>query len=853
VRDLLTALGTERRTVLVVEDLHWSDLATRDLLTFLVRAVPPGVAVVLTSRLGELAVGDPLLDWLADVSRLPTVETVALSALPPEESLALVAALAGPAPADSLVDDVLQRGQGSPFFIEQLVAAARAAAPAGASDEVPAGIGRLLGNRLRSVSGPASEVAAALAVAGRPLSEPELAACIGAADVAPALRELVDARLVAAAEAGRYRLRHALLEDTVRSMLLASQRARLHAAAGAVLAARGTESAAEVAVHFAHAGDLPREAHWSVAAARQAEAMFAWAEASAAWRRVWQLWSALSEGERPDVDLAEAVVGCVKAAAREDLTSDRSDSFLELAREALADDRIIGDDYATARLLDTYARRLVRTDKAAGTAAMERAVALFERVGRPSVEHARAIGFLVMNRIWDGSATGREDDELARAVAIAEECGDLDVVLNLTADQGLQLWEAGRVEDALAVLAQALARAVERDAWGNAVAPSATHCYLWLLRLRDGVDAGRAGIALALRAGERGSLGFFSVVTDTAECLVLLGEIDAATALVDEYQLPELTVNGYLLHLYRAELDVLSGDYAAAIRAVERLDEFDFSSEFLWLWLAEIGAAADLWRGRAQSARDRVGKVMGRIGASRRAVRAGRMMAFGAWAAADLADADLALDREELAQQLHDWADAAECFGGHPGRVMGVAYGATFEAELARLRRTGEEAAWRVARDMWASHDVPHHAAYAGWRLAERLVAHGRRKEAETELAAAYAAAERHVPLRQEIEGLAQRARLALPVSSQGASVEKEPADHANRGLTSREIDVLRLLGTGATNAEIGRRLYMSPKTASVHVSAIIRKLGVNGRVQAATVAERMGLLVDESGGNGDS
>ena len=295
VRDLLAALGSERRTVLVVEDLHWSDLATRDLLTFLVRAVPPGVAVVLTSRLGELAVGDPLLDWLADVSRLPGVETVALSALPPEESLALVAALAGPAPADSLVDDVLRRGEGSPFFLEQLVAAARAAAPAGASDEVPAGIGRLLGNRLRSVSGPASEVAAALAVAGRPLSEPELAACIGAADVAPALRELVDARLVAAAEDGRYRLRHALLEDTVRSMLLASQRARLHAAAGAVLAARGTESAAEVAVHFARAGDLPREAHWSVAAARQAESMFAWSAAAASWLRVWDLWDSLPQ------------------------------------------------------------------------------------------------------------------------------------------------------------------------------------------------------------------------------------------------------------------------------------------------------------------------------------------------------------------------------------------------------------------------------------------------------------------------------------------------------------------------------------------------------------------------------
>jgi hypothetical protein len=112
------------------------------------------------------------------------------------------------------------------------------------------------------------------------------------------------------------------------------------------------------------------------------------------------------------------------------------------------------------------------------------------------------------------------------------------------------------------------------------------------------------------------------------------------------------------------------------------------------------------------------GKVMDRIGSSRRAVRAGRMVAFAAWAAADLADADPALDRDELARQLQQWADETGCFGGHPGRVMGAAYGATFDGEIARLRRTGEVAAWRAAKDKWASHDVPHHAAYASWRLA---------------------------------------------------------------------------------------------------------------------------------------
>ena len=115
-------------------------------------------------------------------------------------------------------------------------------------------------------------------------------------------------------------------------------------------------------------------------------------------------------------------------------------------------------------------------------------------------------------------------------------------------------------------------------------------------------------------------------------------------------------------------------------------------------------------------------------------------------------------------------------------------------------------------------------------------------------MAAAYAAAETHVPLRRRSRlspaGHGYRCR---PADTQPPPDDSSPRlDDARHGLTPRELDVLRLLGTGATNAEIGRRLYMSPKTASVHVSAIIRKLGVNGRVQAATVAERMGLLEHE-------
>ena len=86
---------------------------------------------------------------------------------------------------------------------------------------------------------------------------------------------------------------------------------------------------------------------------------------------------------------------------------------------------------------------------------------------------------------------------------------------------------------------------------------------------------------------------------------------------------------------------------------------------------------------------------------------------------------------------------------------------------------------------------------------------------------------------------LAEQARIPLrPADAQ------QPAQPASRyGLTDRELTVLRLLAAGRTNAQIGAELYISPKTAGVHVSNILRKLGVSGRVQAAAVAERAGLL----------
>ena len=203
VRDLLGALGAERRTALVVEDLHWADPGTLDLLTFLVRAVAgrdrawSSPAAAMSCRLTTLSSTGSLRPC-----GCRGVEPVALAPLSDDDVGTLVASLVDAEPAATFVADVVRRGEGNPFFTEQLVAAAHDVAP---PLEVPAGVPP--GWRRccspgsgRSVAA-ATDVAAALAVAARPLAEPELALCTGAdVDVAAGLRELLDAHLAEPAE-----------------------------------------------------------------------------------------------------------------------------------------------------------------------------------------------------------------------------------------------------------------------------------------------------------------------------------------------------------------------------------------------------------------------------------------------------------------------------------------------------------------------------------------------------------------------------------------------------------------------------------------------------------------------------
>jgi DNA-binding CsgD family transcriptional regulator len=169
-------------------------------------------------------------------------------------------------------------------------------------------------------------------------------------------------------------------------------------------------------------------------------------------------------------------------------------------------------------------------------------------------------------------------------------------------------------------------------------------------------------------------------------------------------------------------------------------------------------------------------------------------------------------------------------------------------AELARCEGRHEPGLWRKAAENWLQLDRPFQTAYSRWRCAEAALGAKESEDAGEDLRSAYEIALRleAKPLLNEIEHLARRGRIRLDESvATGDEAEVEQPPWERFGLTERELEVLKYLVEGLSNADIARKLFISPKTASVHVSNILRKLGAQGRVEAAGVAFRWGLLPD--------
>ena len=405
--------------------------------------------------------------------------------------------------------------------------------------------------------------------------------------------------------------------------------------------------------------------------------------------------------------------------------------------------------------------------------------------------------------------------------------------------RGSPYWSGGRRSPRLHTDGRALLRQAVID----------SDARLKLAQFRQAAEAAVRGLDAAGQAGLAGSWAANVLAANAAEALLALGRTDQAAALIDPLTPGPPDRDHWMVHVERAEIDLLRGNTEAAQRRQQLLGAITahIGSEDNAREAAQRAAELALWTGRPGDALAEVQRVLRLFKAPDQAFSCGRLLAVGMRACADLAeqararrDALAAEGAVAAAEGLASWVDemGGTPFTDHPWVATIPAERATWDAERTRLAGASDPAAWGGAAKTWDGLGCPHRAAYAGWRQAQALLDAGQPPTAAAAaLRAAAAGAGGHQPLLNQIRVLAERARIPLDAPAATAGT---PALY---GLTGRELAVLRLAAAGRSNAQIGAELFISPRTAGVHITNILRKLSVTNRVQAAALAERAGLL----------
>ena len=854
VAELLAAVSGRFGVGLVVEDVHWADSATLDCLTVLARAGRGGaVTVVVTCRGDQAPLAPHVAGWLGQVRAGAGVEEIRLGPLSPDQAARQVATLAGGPVSPRAVDELYARAEGNPFFTEQLVAAALAgraggglAVPAG----LPARLAELLAARAARSAGDARAVLDGLAVAGRPLGEAMLREVTGldAEAVRRGLRELAAARLLAEGTAeGGHRPRHALLAEAVTGGLLPGERAALHKRTARALAG-DPDLAAEVAGHWQAAGSPAEELPARVAAAGAAERVFGYAQAAAHWQRAIELCQA-QPGVPAGIDLPRLYA---RAADALHLSGDNARAGV-VAEEAYRRYASYPDP-ATAAIVcyrAGYFRALEAP--AAGLPLIGEAVRLFEQAP-PSFDHAKALldaSFFLL------SVEGRPQARtpvLNRALEIAETVGATALIPRILAVIAYAAFMRGQMKEGFATYerGRALARASQDGPALVLLACQESDDLIKLAQFQRAAEVASRGVDAARQAGLEDWDIAYDMVFTAAEALLALGRTADAAVLIDPLTTGPPARDHWWAHVIRAEIDLLRGDSDAAASRWQQIYAFPAVDRvFNYAYEAAPRAVETaLWTGRPGDALDEVQRVLALVTSPDVTIFCGRLLAAGMRACADLAEQARARRDQAAAATaaaaggaLASWVGqmGGAPFTDHPYVAAIPAERATWDAERTRLAGPSDPEAWAAAATAWQDLSCPHRAAYACWRQAQAQLDAGRpTAAAAAALHAAAGAAVGHAPLLAAIRALADRARIPLQPPAAKPAPAPAPAPY---GLTGRELAVLRLLAAGHTNAQIGAELYISPKTAGVHVSNILRKLGVSGRVQAASLAERAGLL----------
>jgi DNA-binding CsgD family transcriptional regulator/tetratricopeptide (TPR) repeat protein len=832
VHGALADLGRRGPLLVVVEDVHWADESTRELLTLLfTRGLPDGVALLATYRSDDVHRRHPLAGALAVWSRLPGLTRLDLGPLPDPE-LRRIVRRAGTGLSDDLVERVAERAEGNAFFAEELAAAAD---DRGGTD--PGDLARLLLTRVDRLDDRTQAVVRVAAVIGRRVRHAllERVAGVDPGALAAALRAAVEHHVLEPWGERGYEFRHALLAEAVSDDLLPAERLALHrACVEALRADPSLGSSADLARHAVAAGDRQVALEASVLAGNAARRMGGPAEALEHYEAALTLADADADPDighdltlraaaaatasgrtvramaflraRLDTDLPTAhqraeLISALVHGAR--MTEERVDG-LALTEQALA---LLGDDAPVGLRVGLLTRR---AEALMDSGASAEALAVADDAMALAVEHDLTVDRTdlasVLARL---SETAGDPGESIRRLegAVAAWTSEPDVAL-LRAMYVLASvhYRQADLEAALAAFERTAAEArragLEWSAYGlDARAMAVTTAYemgRWehALRLADHTaDIGIPSWAAA------------SIDASTGLLLAARGLITAAELL--SASRPWWADEGRIaVQSGSAALDVLGRD--GEVDAM-----LDLHSEL-------VAFLRGLWgEGRVAAEVRFAALVVGHLGT---ALRSGAH----------------ARRTELLAHADRLQADAARVWGAgsplHPPSLEGRAWAARVDAEHERARwSAGDDVPvealvtrWDAVVDLFAEHGDPYEVARSQARLGEVLLAAGDRRADEVLGAARDTARELGaVPLTRSLDLLAPR-RARTP-----------------GGLTAREAEVLGLVAEGRSNGEIGRALFISTKTASVHVSNILAKLGAASRGEAVAVARTAGLLDD--------
>ena len=838
---LLTALARERSVLLVVEDLHWADASTRDLLTFLLaRMSDEALTVVLTYRSDELHRRHPLRPLVTELGRMRRVERLTLEPFEPQAARDFIAALAqlgGTAVTESLVTEIAERSEGNAFFAEELLAG-------GDGDTAVAGpLADVLLGRIEKLSPDAQRVVRVASVAGQSrVRHSTMLAVTGLDEDAldAALRECVHHYVLVVAPDETYEFRHSLLREAVYADLLPGERRRVHAAFVDLLGrAQNSGWRGAQAHHATEANDLPTALVARVGAAGDAQKVGATADVLHHLEGALALWDAVPDSaELTGTDELALMIRAADAAVAVGRT-ERAAAFLASALE-------LADAAADPVVRAAVRRRLAKVhyaddDLDGGQPWITQAWELI-RDTPPSAERAWVLATLALDEVLENRA-GVTEEAIADARAVGEGGAEADALISLS----FHRLRSGNHQDAMELLDRARARARESGAFevelrayfnltigefeAGRVTVAAEHVRRGLQRARE------EGLVWATYGRE---LAWMAVQVLYAE-----GSWDEMAELASP---PGEQAPDWLSIVLDASAAMLAASRGQWNQAELRLhsDVLERHDGEPAKVLAYAIAEAGTWQQRGRETTDRLERMIAEVRAREGGVPMSllRIGALGLSLAADTAAharqvGQVEAEKEAVAAAERFAADVADAVQHSDTRAKdwgpeARAWLSRARAEESRARGELDVAAWTAVVDNFGYGDI-YQRAIAQWRLAEALLVAGRTEQGDAVLAEALTTAREleAQPLAGALESVARRYR--RPV----AGVRMVSADL----LTPRERSVLELVARGMTNRAVGAELFISEKTVSVHLSRAMAKLGAHSRTEAVALALRDGLI----------